>query len=153
MPARPGCDPGDKMSGKTCAGTWVTGPARTGQPRRGVPVPRGRQRDDHGARRLPGRRLQTAINPVVAMELLAAGTWSGAGVLGPEALTPRPFLDLLVDYGSPTGDGGALSRCVLRAGGAGRQPRSSNHAGAESNRNRLTSKQRLSVSQSISSPR
>ena len=46
---------------------------------------------------------QTAINPVVAMELLAAGTWTGAGVLGPEALAPGPFLDLIADYGSPTG--------------------------------------------------
>ena len=25
---------------------------------------------------------QTAVNPVVALELLARGTWSGAGVLG-----------------------------------------------------------------------
>ena len=27
--------------------------------------------------------------------------WSGSGVLGPEALPPRPFLDLLTEYGSP----------------------------------------------------
>ena len=46
---------------------------------------------------------QTAINPVVAMELLAAGTWSGAGVLGPEAFDAQPFLDLLTAYGSPWG--------------------------------------------------
>jgi saccharopine dehydrogenase (NAD+, L-lysine-forming) len=46
---------------------------------------------------------QTAINPVVGLELLARGTWSGAGVLGPEAFTPKPFLDLLVEYGSPWG--------------------------------------------------
>ena len=46
---------------------------------------------------------QTAINPVVALELLARGTWSGAGVLGPEAFDPVPFLDLLVEYGSPWG--------------------------------------------------
>jgi saccharopine dehydrogenase (NAD+, L-lysine forming) len=46
---------------------------------------------------------QTAVNPVVAMELLASGAWSGAGVLGPEALPPDPFLDLLTDYGSPWG--------------------------------------------------
>jgi saccharopine dehydrogenase-like NADP-dependent oxidoreductase len=44
---------------------------------------------------------QTAVNPVVAMELLASGAWAGTGVLGPEALPPRPFLDLLNDYGSP----------------------------------------------------
>jgi saccharopine dehydrogenase (NAD+, L-lysine forming) len=47
---------------------------------------------------------QTAINPVVALELLAAGTWSGAGVLGPEAFDALPFLNLLAgDYGSPWG--------------------------------------------------
>ena len=44
---------------------------------------------------------QTAINPVVAMELLATGVWSGAGVLGPEAFDAVPFLDLLAAYGSP----------------------------------------------------
>ena len=44
---------------------------------------------------------QTAINPVVGLELLATGAWSGAGVLGPEAFPPMPFLDLLTAYGSP----------------------------------------------------
>jgi saccharopine dehydrogenase-like NADP-dependent oxidoreductase len=43
---------------------------------------------------------QTAMNPVVALELLATGAWSGAGVLGPESFPPQPFLDLLRDgYG------------------------------------------------------
>ena len=46
---------------------------------------------------------QTAINPVVALELLARGTWQGAGVLGPEAFDAVPFLDLLTEYGSPWG--------------------------------------------------
>ena len=44
---------------------------------------------------------QAAVNPVVALELLATGVWSGAGVLGPEAFDAVPFLDRLVDYGSP----------------------------------------------------
>ena len=38
---------------------------------------------------------QTGINPVVALELIAEGTWSGAGVLGPEAFDAVPFLDRL----------------------------------------------------------
>ena len=43
---------------------------------------------------------QTAMNPVVALELLSTGAWSGVGVLGPEALPSEPFLDLLKDgYG------------------------------------------------------
>ena len=46
---------------------------------------------------------QTAINPVVALELLASGVWQGAGVLGPEAFDPVPFLDLLKEHGSPWG--------------------------------------------------
>jgi saccharopine dehydrogenase-like NADP-dependent oxidoreductase len=46
---------------------------------------------------------QTAINPVVALELLATGVWAGAGVLGPEAFDAMPFLDLLTAYGSPWG--------------------------------------------------
>ena len=53
---------------------------------------------------------QTAINPVVALELLANGAWSGAGVLGPRRSSPMPFLDLLTEYGSPVGDGGADPR-------------------------------------------
>ena len=34
--------------------------------------------------------LQTALNPVIALELLAAGTWEGTGVLGPESFHAGP---------------------------------------------------------------
>lgn len=44
---------------------------------------------------------QTAVHPVVAMELLAEGVWSGAGVLGPEAFDPDPFVARLPDHGAP----------------------------------------------------
>jgi hypothetical protein len=47
--------------------------------------------------------LLTAINPVIALELLATGAWSGAGVLGTEVFAPGPFLELLTAYGSPWG--------------------------------------------------
>jgi saccharopine dehydrogenase-like NADP-dependent oxidoreductase len=46
---------------------------------------------------------QTALNPVVALELVARGVWSGTGVLGPEAFPAQPFLDLLAEYGAPHG--------------------------------------------------
>jgi saccharopine dehydrogenase (NAD+, L-lysine-forming) len=46
---------------------------------------------------------QTAVNPVVALELLATGLWRGVGVLGPEAFDAVPFLELLTAYGSPWG--------------------------------------------------
>ncbi len=94
---------GDKMSGKTCAGTWVTGKGKDGQPRQ---VYLYHVVDNEWTMKEYGSQAvvwQTAINPVVALELLAGGTWSGAGVLGPEAFTPKPFLDKLVEYGSPWG--------------------------------------------------
>ena len=43
---------------------------------------------------------QTALGPVIALELLATGVWSGVGILGPEAFPAGPFLDLLA---SPEG--------------------------------------------------
>ena len=47
---------------------------------------------------------QTAVNPVVALELLATGEWPcgtgrGTGVLGPEAFEPVPYLDALGEHG------------------------------------------------------
>jgi saccharopine dehydrogenase (NAD+, L-lysine forming) len=47
--------------------------------------------------------LQTALNPIAALELLANGSWEGTGVLGPEAFPAGPFLELLADYGAPHG--------------------------------------------------
>jgi saccharopine dehydrogenase (NAD+, L-lysine forming) len=51
---------------------------------------------------------QTAVNPVVALELLATGAWRGTGVRGPESFDAVPFLELLAapkpgGYGSPWG--------------------------------------------------
>jgi saccharopine dehydrogenase-like NADP-dependent oxidoreductase len=46
---------------------------------------------------------QTALNPVIALELLAAGEWKGTGVLGPEAFLAAPFLAKLEEYGAPHG--------------------------------------------------
>jgi saccharopine dehydrogenase (NAD+, L-lysine-forming) len=94
---------GDRMHGKTCAGTWVTGRGKDGAPRAVYlyhVVDNDFSMAEYGSQAVV---WQTAINPVVGLELLARGTWSGAGVLGPEAFTPKPFLDLLVEYGSPWG--------------------------------------------------
>ncbi|WP_329274731.1 saccharopine dehydrogenase family protein [Streptomyces sp. NBC_00691] len=93
---------GDRMTGKTCAGTWVKG-TKDGSPRE---VYLYHVVDNEWSMREYGSQAvvwQTAVNPVIALELLADGTWSGSGVLGPEALPPRPFLDLLTAYGSPWG--------------------------------------------------
>lgn len=94
---------GDRMTGRTCAGTWVTGTGKDGAPRSTYlyhVVDNQESMERYGAQAVV---LQTAINPVVALELLADGTWSGAGVLGPEAFDAVPFLDLLQAYGSPWG--------------------------------------------------
>ncbi|MGA4686070.1 saccharopine dehydrogenase family protein [Micromonospora sp. AB353] len=94
---------GDRMSGKTCAGTYVTGTGPDGRPRR---VYLYHVVDNEWSMAEYGHQAvvwQTAVNPVVALELLATGAWSGTGVLGPEAFPPTPFLDLLTGYGSPWG--------------------------------------------------
>jgi saccharopine dehydrogenase (NAD+, L-lysine forming) len=94
---------GDRMHGKTCAGTWVKGKGPDGRPRQ---VYLYHVVDNETTMREDGSQAvvwQTAINPVVTLELLATGIWSGAGVLGPEAFDAVPFLDLLNDYGSPWG--------------------------------------------------
>jgi len=92
---------GAKMSGLTCAGTWVTGTGPDGGPREVYlyhVVDNAWSMAEYGSQAVV---WQTAVNPVVALELIEAGAWGGTGVLGPEALPPRPFLDLLADYGSP----------------------------------------------------
>ncbi|MFE2103560.1 saccharopine dehydrogenase family protein [Streptomyces sp. NPDC059468] len=93
---------GDRMRGKTCAGTWVRG-TKDGAPREVYlyhVVDNEWSMTEYGSQAVV---WQTAVNPVVALELLATGAWSGTGVLGPEAFPARPFLDLLTEYGSPWG--------------------------------------------------
>ncbi len=91
---------GDRMSGVTCAGLWVIGVGKDGEPRE---VYLYHLADNAWTMKEYGAQAvvwQTAMNPVIALELLANGEWSGAGVLGPEAFDSIPFLDLLRDgYG------------------------------------------------------
>ena len=92
---------GDRMRGRTCAGTWVRGTGTDGQPRE---VYLYQVADNEECMREWGSQAvvwQTAINPLAALELVSAGAWKGAGVLGPEAFDAVPFLDLLPDYGAP----------------------------------------------------
>jgi saccharopine dehydrogenase (NAD+, L-lysine-forming) len=97
---------GDRMHGATCAGLYVKGTGRDGNPREvylSHVVDNADSMRDYGAQCVV---WQTAINPVVALELLASGVWSGAGVLGPEAFDAVPFLELLAapapaGYASP----------------------------------------------------
>lgn len=92
---------GPQMKGKTCAGLWVTGTGKDGRPRSTYLY---HVVDNEWSMREYGHQCvvwQTAVNPVIALELLARGTWQGAGVLGPEAFDAVPFLELLTDLGSP----------------------------------------------------
>ena len=94
---------GDRMTGRTCAGTLVTGTGQDGRPRATYLY---HLVDNEETMRIDGAQAvvwQTAVNPVAAMELLAEGTWSGAGVLGPEAFDAVPFLDKLAELGAPHG--------------------------------------------------
>ncbi|MGM0348743.1 saccharopine dehydrogenase family protein [Streptomyces sp. Adlamb9] len=93
---------GERMTGKTCAGTWVKG-TKDGAARE---VYLYHVVDNEWSMREYGSQAvvwQTAVNPVIALELIASGAWQGSGVLGPEALPARPFLDLLIEYGTPWG--------------------------------------------------
>jgi saccharopine dehydrogenase-like NADP-dependent oxidoreductase len=94
---------GDKMTGRTCAGTLVTGTGKDGSPRATYlyhVVDNEKTMREDGAQAVV---WQTAINPVAALELIAEGTWSSAGVLGPEAFDAVPFLDKLAELGAPHG--------------------------------------------------
>jgi len=93
---------GDKMRGKTCAGTWVKG-YKDGQARE---VYLYQVADNEACMKEWGCQAvvaQTAFNAVIAMDLLEHGEWKGVGVLGPEAFPPEPFMEKMADYGFPYG--------------------------------------------------
>jgi saccharopine dehydrogenase-like NADP-dependent oxidoreductase len=94
---------GDRMTGKTCAGTWVTGTGTDGSPREVYLHHVVDNEETWGRDGAQAVVWQTAVNPAIALELLATGAWSSSGVLGPEAFDPRPFLDLLGEHGAPWG--------------------------------------------------
>jgi saccharopine dehydrogenase (NAD+, L-lysine forming) len=92
---------GDKMHGVTCAGTWVKGISKDGDPREVYlynAVDNEQTMKEYGSQAVV---WQTAINPVIALELVASGAWSGAGILGPESFPAQPYLDLISERGAP----------------------------------------------------
>ena len=91
---------GPVMHGKTCAGAHVAGLDKEGKPYACYIY---NVVDNEWSMKNYGDQAvvwQTAVNPVIAMELIANGTWKPAGVVGPEWLEPKPFLDLIESYGS-----------------------------------------------------
>ena len=93
---------GEKMHGKTCAGTWVKG-TKDGK-RKEVYLYQVAD-NQHCMETLGCQAVvaQTAFSPVIAMDLIEHGVWGGAGVLGPEAFDPIPFMEKMAEYGFPYG--------------------------------------------------
>ncbi|MBU4225616.1 MAG: saccharopine dehydrogenase NADP-binding domain-containing protein [Chloroflexi bacterium] len=93
---------GDKMFGKTCAGTWVKG-RKDGKKRQ---VYLYQVADNAECMQTWGCQAvvaQTAFNAVIGWDLLEHGQWKGVGVLGPEAFDPLPFMEKMAEYGFPYG--------------------------------------------------
>lgn len=94
---------GESMTGTTCAGVWVTGTGLDGTPREVYlyhALDNAWSMEHFDAQCVV---WQTALAPAVALELLATGVWSGAGVIGPEGFDAKPFLELMA---APESEGG-----------------------------------------------
>lgn len=91
---------GEKMHGKTCAGTWVKG-WKDGKPREVYLYQVADNQECMNKWGCQAVVAQTAFSAVIAMDLLTHGQWKGVGVLGPEAFEPDPFMEKMVDYGFP----------------------------------------------------
>ena len=91
---------GDRMFGKTSAGTWVKG-VKDGKPRQ---VYIYQVADNEDCMKRFGCQTvvaQTAFNAVIGWDLIEHGIWKGAGVFGPEAFDPVPFMNKMAAYGFP----------------------------------------------------
>lgn len=96
---------GPRMSGKTCAGLYVTGTGVDGAPRAVYLYHVADNEWTMAEYESQCVVWQTALNPVIALELLASGAWTGTGVLGPEAFDAELFLTLMARPESAGGYG------------------------------------------------
>jgi saccharopine dehydrogenase-like NADP-dependent oxidoreductase len=86
---------GPRMEGKACAGVLVTGKDKNGRERATYiyhVADNAETMKEYDAQCIV---MQTAFNPVIALELIAEGIWSGVGVRNPEQFAPKPFLELM----------------------------------------------------------
>lgn len=91
---------GERMRGKTCAGALVKGLDKSGKPKAVYiynVVDNSWSMENYGDQAVV---WQTAMNPVIAMELIHKGIWQPEGINGPEWFAPQPFLELVADYGA-----------------------------------------------------
>lgn len=93
---------GERMHGKTCAGTWARG-WKDGKPREIYLYQVADNQECMDRWDCQAVVAQTAFSPVIAMDLLEHGKWQGIGVLGPEAFGPIPFMEKMAEYGFPYG--------------------------------------------------
>jgi saccharopine dehydrogenase-like NADP-dependent oxidoreductase len=94
---------GPRMTGKTCAGVLVTGVGTAGRRRETYLYHVSDNEWTMAEYECQCVVWQTALNPVIALELLSTGEWSGRGVLGPEAFRADLYLELMA---RPVSDGG-----------------------------------------------
>lgn len=93
---------GDHMFGKTCAGTWVKG-IKDGKPRQVYLYQVADNQECMDKFGVQAVVAQTGFNAVIGFELIEKGIWKNAGVYGPEAFDPVPFMERMADFGFPYG--------------------------------------------------
>jgi saccharopine dehydrogenase-like NADP-dependent oxidoreductase len=86
---------GPQMTGKACAGVLITGKDKSGKDRATYIYHVADNAETMSEYQSQCVVLQTAFNPLIALELIAEGTWSGKGVMAPEQFPPTPFLELM----------------------------------------------------------
>jgi saccharopine dehydrogenase (NAD+, L-lysine forming) len=90
---------GKRMKGKTCAGILVKGKDKSSNPRAVYiyhAVDNEWSMQEYGDQAVV---WQTALNPVIAMELISEGIWKPEAVMGPEWFDPLPFLEKVKEFG------------------------------------------------------
>ncbi len=87
----------ERMTGKTCAGTLVTGKDKEGNPRASYLYHIADT--EWTAEEFDAQAVvwQTALVPVIALELLERGDWQATGVRGPEEFDAKVFLETMAN--------------------------------------------------------
>jgi saccharopine dehydrogenase-like NADP-dependent oxidoreductase len=91
-----------QMTGKGCAGTWVTG-KKDGKTRSVYLYQVADNQECIKKYTTNSVVAQTGFNPVIALELVAKGLWKANGVYGPEYFDPDPFVERMAKYEFPAG--------------------------------------------------
>jgi saccharopine dehydrogenase-like NADP-dependent oxidoreductase len=93
-------DSSNNMVGKGCAGTWVTG-MKDGKKRSVYLYQLADNQECIKKYTTNSVVAQTAVGPVIMLELIDKGIWNLKGVRGPESFDPDPFIERLAKYEFP----------------------------------------------------